>query len=260
MIINIKILWTIFQPVNLIIYFFLLGCLFYLLNKKKLGIRISFIGLTLLFFCGFYPIGTILSLPLENRFINSNLSKKPYGIIVLGGSEEVFKSISRNQISLNDSSERLIYFYLLSKRFPDSKLVFTGGGKKYKNFNESEIAKKLFEGFGMNVENILFETLSVNTYENAKFSYNLIQPKKTQDWVIVTSALTMPRAIGTFKKVGWNVVPYSVDFKTSEYNNFFKINRNFLSGLKSLNNVTYEWLGLFYYKLINRTDDFLPCP
>ena len=112
----------------------------------------------------------------------------------------------------------------------------------------------------MNVENILFETLSVNTYENAKFSYNLIQPKKTQDWVIVTSALTMPRAIGTFKKVGWNVVPYSVDFKTSEYNNFFKINRNFLSGLKSLNNVTYEWLGLFYYKLINRTDDFLPGP
>ncbi|PPR78266.1 MAG: hypothetical protein CFH01_01101 [Alphaproteobacteria bacterium MarineAlpha2_Bin1] len=257
MIILTKILWTLFQPVNIIIYLIILGIILNFLKYKRIGIKVISSGVILFLICGLFPIGKFLSIPLENRFDNK-ISVKPYGIIVLGGSEKVLTSLSRNQISLNSSSERLIYFYILSKKYPESKLVFSGGGKFFNDINESDIARNLFEKLNMDIKKIVFENKSRNTYENAKYSYDLVKPDYDQQWVLITSALTMPRAIGTFRKIGWNVIPYSVDYSFNKKMNFFKLNKNFLSGLRSLNIVTYEWIGLIFYKMLNRIDNILP--
>ena len=254
-----NIFWIIFQPVNIIILIIILGSIIYLFKYKKIGLKFLYTGIILLTLSSIFPIGNYLALPLENRFKNKIL-QKPYGIIVLGGSEKVLNSSVRNQISLNSSSERLLYFYILSKKYPESKLVFSGAGKLYNNINESDVARNFFEELGMDMNQIVFESKSRNTYENAKFSYELIRPNTDQRWVLITSAITMPRAIGTFRKIGWNVIPFSVDYITNKKSNFFTINKNFLSGLTSLNIVTYEWIGLIFYKILNRTDSFLPNP
>src|SRR6266480_1643798 len=61
---------------------------------------------------------------------------------------------------------------------------------------------------------ILLEDRSRNTVENAIFSKALVQPKPGERWLLVTSGHHMPRAIGVFRKMGFPVEPYPVDWRT----------------------------------------------
>lgn len=75
--------------------------------------------------------------------------------------------------------------------------------------------REVWDNLGFDSSRVTFETKSGNTYENAVFSYEMIQPNKTDRWVLVTSAVHMPRAVGLFRQAGWNVLPYPVDYHTS---------------------------------------------
>ena len=67
---------------------------------------------------------------------------------------------------------------------------------------------------GLDARRILVETRSRNTYENAVYSKELAQPQPGQIWLLVTSANHMPRAVGCFRAVGFDVIPYPVDYDT----------------------------------------------
>ena len=67
--------------------------------------------------------------------------------------------------------------------------------------NESREANYLYpllESFGVPRERVLLEDRARNTYENAVFSKQLMKPKPGERWLLVTSAVHMPRAIGCF--------------------------------------------------------------
>ena len=57
-------------------------------------------------------------------------------------------------------------------------------------------------------------TRSRNTVENALFSKEIAQPKPGERWLLVTSAYHLPRAIGVFRKAGFAVEAYPVDWRT----------------------------------------------
>jgi hypothetical protein len=60
----------------------------------------------------------------------------------------------------------------------------------------------------------LLEDRSRNTVENAVFSKALARPRLGERWLLVTSGYHMPRSVGTFRKVGFPVEPYPVDWRT----------------------------------------------
>ena len=80
--------------------------------------------------------------------------------------------------------------------------------------NEAEVALKLFESFGIARERLTPEDKSHNTVENALFSKALAAPKPGERWLLVTSAYHMPRAIGIFRRAGFAVEAYPVDWRT----------------------------------------------
>ena len=57
------------------------------------------------------------------------------------------------------------------------------------------------------------ERRSRNTQENAEFSKALAAPKAGERWLLVTSAFHMPRSIGLFRKAGFDVEAYPVDWR-----------------------------------------------
>ena len=59
------------------------------------------------------------------------------------------------------------------------------------------------------------ERRSRNTQENAEFSKALVAPKEGERWLLVTSAFHMPRSVGLFRKAGFAVEPYPVDWRVS---------------------------------------------
>jgi uncharacterized SAM-binding protein YcdF (DUF218 family) len=84
-----------------------------------------------------------------------------------------------------------------------------------------------------------------NTYGNAIFSVELIQPAAGERWLLVTSASHMPRAIGAFRKAGFAVEPWPVADRPANLDGLIFVAR-------------HEWLGLVAYRLRGRTQSFFP--
>lgn len=80
------------------------------------------------------------------------------------------------------------------------------------------------------------------TCGNAIFSRRLIAPKPGERWVLVTSALHMPRALGAFYEAGFAVEPWPVQRDTEP----------------SLRLALHEWIGLIVYRLTGCSPAFLP--
>ena len=208
------------------------------------------------------PLGEFLLNKLENRF--HRLVKLPEhieGIIVLGGVIDQFITIDRGMTSINGASERLIEFASLARRYPEAKLVFTGGSGVLgrQGLKEASFVIPLLRRFGLNTDRLLLEDQSKNTAENALFSIQVANPSKDGIWLIITSAFHMPRAIGSFRKVGWIPLAYPVDFYTRK-NQSMKFGFNFRNGLNTLASSLHEWLGLTFYWLTGRTNEFFPRP
>ena len=114
----------------------------------------------------------------------------------------------------------------------------------------------IFSQLGLDLERIQFESDSKNTAENALRSYELIQPSPDQHWILITSAFHMPRTVGLFRKVGWNVIPYPVDFSTTK-----RADLSFnLQNIGSFSRGIREWIGLLVYRALGKTSSFFPGP
>lgn len=209
-----------------------------------------------------FPIGNLMIAALEDRFpVVKDLPGPVDGIVVLGGTVQQLVTRYRGQPSLTDGAERLTEFAALAKRFPGARLLFTGGSGllQHQDIKETDTARQLFAQLGLDTSRIAFEGESRNTYENAVFSFRSIRPQPDQKWVLVTSAMHMPRAIGVFRKAGWRIAPYPVDFHTygPEQRG---LGFNMLAGLGAFSLALREWAGLVVYRLLGRTDAIFPAP
>jgi uncharacterized SAM-binding protein YcdF (DUF218 family) len=75
----------------------------------------------------------------------------------------------------------------------------------------------------------------------------------------VTSAFHMPRAVGLFRKAGFAVEPYPVDWRVGEGADVFALSQA-ASGLARIDTAMREWMGLLAYRLVGRTDALFPGP
>jgi uncharacterized SAM-binding protein YcdF (DUF218 family) len=104
------------------------------------------------------------------------------------------------------------------------------------------------------------ERRSRNTYENAEFSKVLVSPKSGERWLLVTSAHHMPRSVGIFRKVGFEVEPYPVDWRTGRRGDLLKFSDHFAERLALVDTAAREWMGLVAYWITGKTSEFFPSP
>ena len=239
-----------------ILSFFLVILIFLLLftNFKKLTIFSAKFLLILFLFFGYTPLSNFLLNKLED-FIKP--SKYPVqqlkGVIVLGGSFGLeLESKERNEILLNDSAERLTKALEIYKKNPKVLILFSGYSNKLKptGWNESDMAKKFFLDQGVRFENLIFENQSRNTFENIKYSKDIIAKYKGT-WGLITSANHMPRSYYTFKRQGLILEPIIVDYKTGTSPAFW-INFDIEKGLVNWKLILHEIVGISYYKITSK--------
>lgn len=250
-----KLLWWIARPSLLLVLVTVLGVL---LSRRRAGRIVALIGAMPLLAAALMPVGSWLQAPLEDRFppvreVPSHVD----GIVVLGGTIEPALTRAHGMPALNDSAERFTAFVALARRFPDAKLIFSGGSGSLVpgGTAEADIAKPLLADLGLDPARILFDRDSRNTYENAVDARRLADPQPRQVWVLITSAAHMPRAVGCFRRAGWSVLPWPVGYKTG-----VAPFGNPGPGLAMLDNALHEWLGLAAYRLLGRTDALFPAP
>src|SRR5262249_33550589 len=180
----------------------------------------------------------------------------------LGGVINPEISVQRGEISLDEAAERIIAAVELNHRYPTVRIVFTGGNANvvFRGPSESEFAGRFLENLGIPREHIELESRSRNTGENAVNTMKLVMPKPGERWLLITSAYHMPRAIGLFRKVGFPVEAYPVDWQTGGWDDLVMTSFSFLGGFDNLDIAAREWGGLIADRLMGRTSVLFPAP
>jgi len=250
------------EPANVVLVFLVLGTALLWLRWRRTGRYVVTATVVVMILIGALPIGSWLTTILENRFPTIHRVDGPVdGIIVLGGSFNTYITEKRGQVAISEPVERLTEFMALGRRFPAAKLVFSGGSASFlrPDLKEAILARRFFAEMGFDADRVIYESESRSTYENAVFSFNLVHPAKGERWLLVTSANHMARAVGCFRKLGWEVTPFPVDYHTSG-DTRLDWSFDFGAGIGMLNGAAYEWFGLITYYLVGRTSALFPAP
>jgi uncharacterized SAM-binding protein YcdF (DUF218 family) len=257
-----KLFWIVAKPGNFILLIAFFGLLLQFSRRRAFGRALVVLCVLAFGVVAVLPIDSWLVQPLENRFpTRSDAPPRVDGIIVLGGAVDPFLTADHAQPSVNNQAERMTEFVALARRFPDARLVFTGGVGAIRagSLTEADVARQLFEQLGLPPARVAFEQLSRDTLENAVYTKALMRPQPDETWILVTSGFHMPRSVGVFRKHGWPVVPWPVDFRAGG-REARSLEPNLGARLQGLDIAMHEWIGLVAYYWLGRTDALFPGP
>ena len=258
-----KVLYFLFQPSSLLLALTLLGAFLWARGKHpRLGRRLVFGGLLLVLLCGFSPLARLVVWPLEARFAAPLLPAdrtKIRGILLLGGFEKLVRR-PYPVLGLKDSGERLTETLRLAHELPAAKVIFTGGaaGVVFSEDAADDVVREWLVAVGIAPDRLILEAASRDTHENATLTKALVTPAPGDRFVLVTSAFHMPRAVGVFRKAGFDVIPWPVDYQVADADELWHGFERLPEGLRLLDIAVKEWIGLLAYSWSGRTSELWP--
>ncbi|WP_024515439.1 YdcF family protein [Bradyrhizobium sp. Tv2a-2] len=258
-----KTLGVIILPTHFLLIIGLLGALLLLTRFRALGRKCLVLSIVLLAICAFSPLGNVLIYSLESRFPPWDASRgAPDGIIVLGGPIDADISVAHDAPVIRSAADRIVAGAALARKYPNARVIFTGGSPNLisNDAREADYAAMVFDSLGIDRSRLIVERRSRNTLENAEFSKALADPRPGERWLLVTSAFHMPRAVGLFRRAGFPVEPYPVDWRTGDKSDLLSFSNTATDGLLRTDIAIREWIGLIAYRLAGKTDDLLPGP
>lgn len=255
-----KIFWFFAQPLNLAIFLGFAGLAALLMRRRRSGVFLTSVGVATLALSTWTSLGALLMQPLEDRYPRPAALEKVDGVIVLGGGFEASVNLARGGYELSASGDRFVEAAVLARRFPEAKIVVTGGQGSLvlAGDTDADTAPRLLTALGVAPERLILEGKSRDTYENAQFTKEMVKPVPGATWLLVTSAFHMPRSVGLFRKAGFEVTPWPVDYRTTGRVSFGLARDNPIDSLEMTQLALREWLGLLAYRLSGRTDALLP--
>jgi uncharacterized SAM-binding protein YcdF (DUF218 family) len=257
-----KTIWALTAPTTFLLLLTALGILLAILGKRRAGLWLAGLGMAATLFIAVFPVGQEIGRVIEERFPACTEPDRIDGVIVLGGAVEPIIMRDRRQLSLNEAAERMIAMADIARRHPDWRVVFTGGSGALllEKLGEAESLEPYLGQLGIPPGRILLEGKSRNTYENALFTAELLKPQPGQRFMLVTSALHMPRSVGLFRKAGFDVLPCPVDYTTATSGPGFVPNGGFVDNLRRMDGAVREIIGLAAARVLGQTDTLFPAP
>ena len=143
--------------------------------------------------------------------------------ILLGGF--VSYDETSNRSFFNHSSDRFIQAARLYKQGHIAKIIMTGGNALFidnREYNEADFVIKNLVELGIPAADIIAEKKAKNTIENSVFSRRLLDSAHIPGpYVLITSAVHMPRAYKIFTSAGIKIRPYPCDYQVVAYDTRF---------------------------------------
>lgn len=89
------------------------------------------------------------------------------------------------------------------KKFPRAKLIMSTGDNQWLGITNARVMVEYAARLGIPRENLIEEDCSRNTYENLRYSLDIIRREHLRQPTLVTLDLYTRRAVATAKKLGW---------------------------------------------------------
>lgn len=174
--------------------------------------------------------------------------------IVLGGMAEYNNDL--NRLSLRRGGDRMWQTISLYKRGKIGKILISGdeGYVEGRNLNEAQRFRDELIAWGIPRENILVDSLSKNTYQNAVETSEILKENglSNASSLLITSAVHMRRSQACFEKMGITITPFSTDHYTGPKRSYHW-DEYFIPSLSTLLDwqaLTHEWTGFVVYKIM----------
>ena len=237
-----KILPFFVSPLGIILLLLIIS----LFSKKRF---FAFVALLVLLVSSNPMVGNYLMKKLEYPYQPIPISsiKENDAIVVLSGGLHQAGNEKYSTYEFKDP-DRFFAGIDLIKQSKADKLIFTAGQLPWSDNGLPEGYVLKDKAISLGIPGIILVTEKVkNTYEESLAVTKIIP--NNSSIILVTSAFHMQRSKYLFEKQGFNVMPYPVDFKSS--NSKVSI-MSFLPDVNALNKTSLfirENLGRLYYKL-----------
>ncbi len=248
-------------PGDWLVVLLAIGAMLLWTRWQRFGRVVVAVSATLFLILAIVPFHIAMRSALESRFpIPSDLPANVAGILVLGGSSDPGLTRRTGYPNLGESVERLVVAADLSARYPAARVVIAGG-VGLPDLREADVEGGVLTQLGVPHHRLVLERSSRNTHENVVESKRLVAPASGDHWILVTSAVHMPRAVGVVRRQGWQMIPFPVDHSLAPGLGWSgRTNFNLSRNLSRLGGALHEWVGLIAYRLLGRTESWFPGP
>ncbi|MEM8780778.1 MAG: YdcF family protein [Cyanobacteria bacterium P01_G01_bin.49] len=196
---------------------------------------------------------------LENQRKAPTIIPQADAIVILGGAT-YSPDPPRPMVEVNEHGDRLFYGAKLYRDRKAPIIIVSGGRISWSGQSrpESEDMAQLLQMLGVPSSNIIQESNSLNTYQNAVNVKQILDELNIQRILLVTSAFHQPRACLIFEKLGVNVIAAPTDYwvtqedESAEKGNFEGFILGLLPDAHRLSRTTValkEYLGMLIYRL-----------
>jgi uncharacterized SAM-binding protein YcdF (DUF218 family) len=216
-------------------------------------------ALTIVAIAGNIQVGNRLIASLERQYLPLVDPPPADAIVILGGGTRNNEP-PRIIPDLSDRGDRLIYGAKLYQDGAAPKIILTGGRIQWYggDSSEAESMATILELFGIPREDMILESRSLNTHDNAIFTKEILQREQLKRILLVTSAAHMPRSLAIFRRAKIDAIPAPADLMVSDRNliesRYSKQSRilSLIPTSESLDFTTQalkEYIGMFIYRL-----------
>jgi uncharacterized SAM-binding protein YcdF (DUF218 family) len=162
-------------------------------------------------------IPSILTRTLEWQYLPPDTYPQAEVIVVLGGST-ASAQYPRQIVEISSGGDRILYAAHLYHQGVAPNLLLTGGTIPWMDERQAPAydMAQILAMLGVPEDALWYESDSRNTYENARFSKDILADKGIDRIILVTSAMHMPRSVALFEKQGFDVIPAPADYNITQ--------------------------------------------
>jgi uncharacterized SAM-binding protein YcdF (DUF218 family) len=242
-----KLFWILAQPSHWLGFLVLATAISLVLGWIRAARFLGVAAVLLLVLAGFLAVP--LARDLEDRYPRPPWPAHVDGILVLGSGFDTALFRARGVPQSNEGIWRVEAGFAAARRYPQARLVFSGGSGALGGapFSEAETARVILAEMGQDPRQLTLETRSRNTYENILFSKEIVKPKPGEVWLLATAAMHMPRAMAIARKLDWPMTPWPSDYLTAPSGGSDPL--SVTGNLAYIDYVFHEWVGLLAYRL-----------
>ena len=240
---------------NPLFWIFTLLIVAYFIKNKKMGRKLLLISIIAFYlFSNRFICDEFIRLS-EVDYPEKTMSDTHYDVgIVLGGGI-INYDYDNNKLILREQADRLLQAIDLYKQVEINKILLTGGSGNliYRNQFEASYMKSFAIKLGVTDSNIMVDSLSNNTYQNAVFSKEILGAlyPNVGKYLLITSSLHMRRSLAVFNKAGIEVTPYPTSkIVGKRLYNFEHLFVPHVSSFESWSDLIHEWVGYIIYKIM----------
>jgi len=254
-----KLLPLFLYPTGLITLLILLTLLTW--KKRRFSLALLITAFILLMVAGNKYTASLLARSLEWKYPPLTQGVQGDVIVVLGGGTDPMVA-PRQMVEANSAVDRVLYGARLYKQGAAPVVLLSGGDIDFLDSAPSTPAEDMatmMETLDVPRADLIIQDQSMNTYEDALFSCEIIKARGYDRILLVTSAFHMPRSVALFESQGCPVVPAPVDYSITEaswqrlsHPTIEEFAINLLPSYTNISTVTRimkEYFGMLYYRL-----------